>query len=353
MDKAYLILSDGSIYEGEAFGAEKSAIGELVFTTGVVGYGETLTNPCHEGQIVLQTFPLAGNYGIIEEDLPANCAAAGYVVRECCETPSNFRCQSTLDAWLKKQGVPGISGIDTRALTRRLREEGSVNAMICREIPANLSIISDYQYSGQSCKPDSGEKSVYPVENEKCNVAVLDSGAGRRMVPELNGLGCAVTLYPQSASAAEILSGGHSGLILSDGGGNPLENTALVVEIKSLMGKIPMLGLGLGHLSMAIANGGSVGKMKSGHYGSNQPVKDLSGGRCYITAQSHNYAVESVPNGEVSFVNVNDGSCEGVDYADAKAFSVQFTPESCVGPNDTSFIYQRFISMMGGDDQCR
>ena len=351
MDKAYLVLADGTIYEGFAFGADVPAVGETVFTTAVVGYAETLANPCYTGQIVVQTFPLAGNYGIIEEDLSGSCAAAGFVVREWCDAPSNFRSQYDLDAYLKQQNIPGICGIDTRSLTRKLREEGSMNAMICRSIPEDLSAIKNYVYSGAVSKFSCAEKTVYPVENPAFSIAMLDLGANQAIVSEMNKLNCSVTLYPCNTSTEEILSGGHSGLILSDGGGNPAENTELIAETAKLMGKIPMLGVGLGHLTMALACGGEVCKMKAGHHGSNQPVKDLSGGRCYITGQSHLYA--AVSGGEISFVNVNDGSCEGMAYPGQKAFSVQFMPESCVGPNDTSFIYKRFISLMGGDDQCR
>ena len=351
MDKAYLVLADGTIFEGSAFGADMQAVGEAVFTTAVVGYAETLSNPCYAGQIVVQTFPLAGNYGIIEEDLSGNCAAAGFVVREWCDVPSNFRSQYDLDTYLKQQNIPGICGIDTRALTRKLREEGAMNAMICRSLPDDLSAIKNHVYSGAAAKFSCTEKTEYPAENAVCSVAVLDLGAKQAVISEMNRLGCSVTLYPYNTSAEEILSGGHRGLILSDGGGNPAESASVIAETAKLMGKIPMLGVGMGHLIMALAGGGEVVKMKAGHHGSNQPVKDLSGKRCYITAQSHLYHV--VSGGEISFANVNDGSCEGMDYPGKKAFSVQFMPESCIGPNDTSFIYKRFISLMGGDDQCR
>jgi len=351
MDKAYLVLADGTVFEGSAFGADVQAIGEAVFTTGVVGYAETLCSPCHAGQIVVQTFPLAGNYGIIEEDLPGNCAAAGFVVREWCDAPSNFRCQSDLDTYLKQQNIPGICGVDTRALTRKLREEGVMNAMICRCVPDDLSIIKKYAYTGAVKAFSRKEKTVFASENPKSSAAMLDLGASRAIINEMNKLGCSVTLYPCHASAEEILSGNHNGLILSDGGGNPGENTAIIAETASLMGKLPMLGVGLGHLIMALANGGEVIKMKAGHHGSNQPVKDLGGSRCYITAQSHLY--HAVSGGDISFANVNDGSCEGMSYPGKNALSVQFTPESCVGPNDTSFVYKQFISMMGGADPCR
>ena len=351
MDKAYLVLADGTVFEGSAFGADVEATGEAVFTTGVVGYAETLINPCYAGQIVIQTFPLAGNYGVIGEDLSGDCAAAGFVVREWCESPSNFRCQYDLDSWLKQQNIPGICGIDTRALTRKLREEGAMNAVICRSIPADLSVVKNYAFTGAAEKFSCKAKAAYPAENPVCDVAVLDLGASDAVIHELNNLGCSAILYPYNTPAEEILSGGHSGLILADGGGNPAEYASVTAETASLMGKLPMLGVGMGHLIMALANGGEVSKMKAGHHGSNQPVKDLERGRCYITAQSHLY--HALSGGDVRFVNVNDGSCEGLSYPGKNAFSVQFVPESCVGPNDTSFIFKQFISMMGGDDQCR
>lgn len=353
MDKAYLVLADGTVYEGFAFGADAEAIGEAVFTTGVVGYCEALANPCHAGQIIVQTFPLAGNYGVIEEDLSGDCAAAGFVVREWCDAPSNFRCQYDLDTYLKKQNIPGICGIDTRALTRKIREEGAMNAMICRSVPGDLTAIQNHIHTGAAAKFSCTEKAVYPAENSICSAAMLDLGAKEGIISEMNRLGCSVTLYPCSTSAEEILSGNHGGLILSDGGGNPAENTGIIAETAKLMGRLPMLGIGMGHLIMALAQGGRIEKMKAGHHGSNQPVKDLASGRCYITGQSHGYAAVSAPKGEISFVNVNDGSCEGMVYPGMNAFSLQFAPAHCIGPNDTSFLYAHFMQMMGGDEQCR
>ena len=351
MDKAYLVLADGTVYEGRGFGANISAVGELVFTTGVVGYAETLTNPCHAGQIVLQTFPLAGNYGVIEEDLNGNCAAAGFVVREWCDAPSNFRCECDLDTYLKKQNIPGVCGVDTRAITRKIREEGAMKAAICRSIPEDLSFLN----SDAPALPESvfgcTEKTSFPAENAKYSVALLDLGASQKIISEMNALGCSMTAYPANTKAEDILSGKHDGIIVSDGSFHA--EAPAIESIRSLMGKIPMLGIGSGHLMMALADGGEISRMKAGHYGSNQPVKDLSGKRCYITAQSHLYQVSHAHSGAASFVNVNDGSCEGMDYPSLSAFSVQFMPESCIGPNDTSFIYKRFISMMGGEQPCR
>lgn len=351
MKKAYLVLADGSVFEGEAFGAEGEAIGEAVFTTGAVGYGETLTNPCHAGQIVVQSFPLAGNYGVMEADYQGSCAAAGYVVREHCDTPSNFRSECSLDAYLKRQNIPAICGVDVRALTLKLRESGVMNAMLCHEIPADLSILQDYQYSGAVARFSCTEKTLYPADGSKYSVAMLDLGAKAALISELNKLGCSVTLYPFDTTAEEILSGKHDGLVLSDGGGNPHENGAIIAQIRAMLGKLPMLGVGLGHLLMAMAANGTVERMKFGHHGSNQPVK--GSGRCYITSQCHLYAVTEAPEGEMLLENVNDHSLEGLNYPSMNAFSLQFVPESCVGPNDASFLYKRFISMIGGDESCR
>lgn len=356
MRKAYLVLADGSVYEGVGFGAEKTAVGELVFNTGVVGYLETLTDPVYAGQIVLQTFPMIGNYGVIEEDLQGDCHLQGYVVREWCDTPSNFRSSGNLDAFLKEKGIPGICGLDTRALTRKIRESGVMNAMICPEPPADLSEILAFRISGAVQEAACTEKQVLPAEGSFAHrVALLHYGAAQGMAEQLQKRGCEVTVFPANTSAEEILSGGFDAVLLSDGPGDPAENSACIAEISKLLGKIPMMGISLGHQLLALAAGGRTEKMKYGNRGANQPVKDLNGSRTYITAQNHGYAVVpgSVRSGAESFANANDGSCEGVDYPALRAFGVQFRPECSGGPQDTSFLYNRFISMMGGEDACR
>lgn len=356
MPKAYLVLADGTVYEGEGFGASGEAIGELVFTTGMEGYLETLTDPSYAGQIIMQTFPLIGNYGVIEADFEGACHARGYVVRECCDTPSNFRSQGALDAYLKAQGVPGICGLDTRTITRRIRERGVINAMICSEIPENLNLLQEYSVRGVVAAASCKHTDVYPSAGEtKYRVALIDYGAKRNIVRELQKRGCEVTLLPSSVSAQKILTMHPDGLMLSNGPGDPEENTYCIAQIAALLGKLPIFGICLGHQMTALAAGGRTEKMKYGHRGANQPVKDAEGVRCYITSQNHGYAVvsDSVRAGKIRYINANDGSCEGIDYPELNAFTVQFHPEASAGPHDTAFLFDRFISMMGGEMQCR
>ena len=331
MKKGYLILQDGQVFEGVRFGAETDTVGELVFTTGMCGYVETLTDPSYAGQIVMQTYPLIGNYGIIREDFEGACCVKGYVVREYCDTPSNFRTDCDLDTYLKEHGV--------------------MNAAICDEIPADLTPVASYAITGVveavSCK----EPDRYPAEGEECfRVSLLDYGAKRNIVRELQKRGCTVTVLPASTSAEEILAAGPDGVMLSNGPGDPAENTYQIEQIRKLLGKVPMFGICLGHQLTALAAGGSTYKLKYGHRGVNQPVRDLNGVRTYITSQNHGYAVDgdTVKLGKVRFVNANDGTCEGIDYPELKAFTVQFHPEACTGPKDTTFLFDRFVELMKG-----
>ena len=351
MKKGYLILQDGQVFEGVRFGAETDTVGELVFTTGMCGYVETLTDPSYAGQIVMQTYPLIGNYGIIREDFEGACCVKGYVVREYCDTPSNFRTDCDLDTYLKEQGVPGLCGVDTRELTRIIREHGVMNAAICDEIPADLTPIKTYAITGVveavSCK----EPDRYQAEGEeRFRVSLLDYGAKRNSVRELQKRGCTVTVLPATTSAEEILAADPDGVMLSNGPGDPAENTYQIEQIRKLLGKVPMFGICLGHQLTALAAGGSTYKLKYGHRGVNQPVRDLNGVRTYITSQNHGYAVDgdTVKLGKVRFVNANDGTCEGIDYPELKAFTVQFHPEACTGPKDTSFLFDQFVELMKG-----
>ena len=354
MEKAYLVLSDGTVFEGMAFGADTEAIGELVFTTGMCGYLETLTDPSYAGQIVTQTYPLIGNYGVIPEDFEGECRVKGYVVREWCDGPSNFRCAGDLDSFLKEHNVPGIYGIDTRQLTRILREEGVTNAILCRSIPEDLTPVRQYAVTGVVAACSCKETSVHPAEGEqKYRVALLDYGAKRNIVRELQKRGCEVTVYPQDTPAETILASAPDGLMLSNGPGDPQENTYCIEQLKKLIGKLPVFGICLGHQLTALAMGGTTTKLKYGHRGVNQPVRDLTGTRTYITSQNHGYAVvsESLEGiGRVIFENANDHTCEGVEYPGKNCFTVQFHPEACSGPLDTRFLFDRFISMMGGEN---
>ena len=347
--KRYLILEDGTVFEGKAFGADVSAVGELVFTTGMCGYIETLTDESYFGQIVLQTFPLIGNYGIIEEDFEGECSVKAYAVREVCEKPSNFRCQKTLDTFLKEMGIPGICGIDTRAVTKRIREKGVMNAAVADEIPADLEFIKGYKIVNAVENVTCKQGAVYN-ESGKYSVALIDYGAKRNIIRELVKRGCKVTVLPAFTAAEDILKLNPDGVMLSNGPGDPAENTCQINEIKKLAGNVPIFGICLGHQLLSLALGAKTEKLKYGHRGVNQPVKEVNGARTYITSQNHGYAVvsESVKKGEISFINANDGTCEGINYPDIKAFSVQFHPEACSGPRDTAFLFDRFIKLMEG-----
>ena len=347
--KRYLILEDGTIYEGEAFGADAQSVGELVFNTGVVGYIETLTDPSYYGQIVMQTFPMIGNYGIIEADFEGKCAVKGYVVREWCRQPSNFRSQYDLDAFLKRQGVPGICGVDTRAITQRIREMGVMNAMICDDLPRSLDAIREYHIIDAVKSVSTGVTELFPAHGaEKYRVTLIDYGAKANIERELQKRGCAVKVVPYDTPAEAVLADRPDGVMLSNGPGDPAENVRCIAEIKALLGKVPMFGICLGHQLLALAAGGRTEKLKYGHRGANQPCRDLTTGHTYITSQNHGYAVvsDSLPVGRVRFVNANDQTCEGVDYPEYGAFTVQFHPEACAGPMDTSFLFDQFINLM-------
>lgn len=346
--KAYLVLEDGTVFEGYSFGAQKDAVGELVFTTGMCGYIETLTDESYFGQIVLQTFPMIGNYGIIPEDFEGECSVKGYVVREKCDNPSNFRCKGTLDGFLKEKGIPAIYGVDTRAITKIIREHGVMNAVICGEIPSDLSEVKNYKIIGAVESVTAKDAKLYPAENEKFRVTLIDYGAKRNIIRELNKRGCSVTAVPATTTAEEILKTDPDGIMLSNGPGDPAENLFQIEVIKELAGKKPIFGICLGHQLLALAMGAQTEKLKYGHRGVNQPVKEVNGTRTYITSQNHGYAVVkgSVKKGEISFINANDGTCEGIDYEDINAFSVQFHPEAASGPKDSAFLFDRFIKLM-------
>ncbi len=352
MDKAYLVLEDGTVVQGRAFGAAADTVGELVFTTGMVGYLETLTDPSYYGQIIMQTFPLIGNYGVIPTDFEGDCRNRGYVVSEVCDHPSNFRCEGILDDFLREKGIPGICGVDTRALTRRLRDRGDMNAMICREVPASLDAIRNYRIVNAVASVTSRAPKLWPAEGEKrFRVALLDYGTKGNIIRELLRRGCEVQELPASSTAEEILAGKPDGVVLSNGPGDPAENTGCIREIRNLLGRVPLFGICLGHQLTALAAGGRTEKMKFGHRGANQPVKDLDAGRVFITSQNHGYMVmpDGLPGGaKIRWVNANDGSCEGVEYPSLKAFTTQFHPEACAGPKDTDFFFDRFCDLMKG-----
>ncbi len=356
MKKVYIVLEDGHIFEGKAFGAEGETLGELVFTTSVVGYVATLTDPRYYGQIILQTFPLIGNYGYISAQKESDKVwAKAYIVREWCEHPSNFRCEETLDEYLKKQGVIGVYDVDTREITQLIREHGVMNAKIVYNLDdIDYDEIMEYKIVNAVDSVLKNETAEYGEDNDGATVTVVDYGYNKNVIADLLKLGFKIISVPATATAEEILATNPQGVVLSDGPGNPTDNEFAINEVKKLLGKIPVFALGLGHQILALANGAETAKLKFGHRGSNQPVKSLKTGKTYITSQNNGYTVdlESVKKcgGEVTYINVNDGTCEGIDYENINAFSVQFHPESDLRDRDLDKIFERFAKMLGGND---
>ena len=354
MRDGYLLLADGQLLKGILMGAEREARAELVFTTGMVGYLETLTDPSYKGQIVIQTFPTIGNYGVIPADFEsARPALAGYVVRELCQAPSNFRSEGALDGWLREQGIPCLTGVDTRALTRRIRQGGVMNAAILLSPPEDLqaeaAALRALPFHPSVADVTCGAVTP-PRTAGKYRVALWDFGAKGNIQRELEKRGCAVTLVPAGASAADILALQPDGLMLSNGPGDPADNAGIIDQLRLLCrAQLPVFGICLGHQLLALSQGARTVKLKYGHRGANQPARDLMTGLSYMTSQNHGFAVDSdtlPPNAVLRFVNGNDGTCEGLDYSDMPAFSVQFHPEACAGPLDTRFLFDRFVSMM-------
>ncbi|MBQ7836369.1 MAG: glutamine-hydrolyzing carbamoyl-phosphate synthase small subunit [Clostridia bacterium] len=350
MKKAYLILDGGRVFEGYSFGAETSALGQLVFNTSVVGYLEAITEPAYKGQILLQTFPLIGNYGVIPSDLGDECTISGYVVREWCDNPSNFRCEGDLDTYLRSAGVPGIWGVDTRELTRLIRENGEMNAMIAPEIPEDVSVIATYKAVDAVKSVSVKEKKVYAAEGEKkYSVTLVDYGTRPAVIADLTKLGCEVTVVPYNTKAEDILAGAPDAVVLSEGPGDPKDNPECVEEIKKLMGKTVIFGIGLGHQMLALANGCDTFKMGHGHRGGNQPVSELFGTHTWITTQNHSYAVDPATvkaPAVVTMENTNDKTCEGIEYEGLKAFSVQFCPETAWVPLTPNALYEKLMNLM-------
>lgn len=401
--KACLVLANGLVFEGRSFGAEGIIIGETVFTTGMNGYLETLTDPSYYGQIVTQTFPLIGNYGDIKKDYESSkCNLRGYIVRQWCEEPSNFRCDGDLDSYLKSQNIIGLYDIDTRSLTKILREVGVMNGMLISgnskdaleafaalkdenkktallekiksykiekavesvtgsatgvEEPADVVFSESAKYRFVPVTADgtkiNDEKEAMKAGKGK-KVILWDFGAKANIRRELLKRGLEVVTVPCSYTAEQIMALNPDGVMLSNGPGDPAENAGIIAEIKKLLKTgIPIFGICLGHQLLALANGAQTMKLKYGHRGANQPVKYTKTGRVYITSQNHGYAVKNdcLPEGAVqSFVNTNDGTCEGLTYTKIPAFSVQFHPEACSGPLDANFLFDEFVTLINNHD---
>ena len=354
--KAFLILEDGTVFTGTSIGSTREVISEIVFNTSMTGYLEVLTDPSYAGQAVVMTYPLIGNYGITPDMESEKPWPDGYIVRELSRIPSNFRCEGTIQDFLAKHDIPGIAGIDTRALTKILREKGTMNGMITTDENYNIDEIiprlKAYTTGNVVDKVTCSEKKVLAGNGYK--VALMDFGAKKNIARSLNERGCQVTIYPAHTTAEEILADQPDGIMLSNGPGDPKECTAIIEEIKKLYAsEVPIFAICLGHQLMALANGADTHKLKYGHRGGNHPVKDLETGRVYISSQNHGSVVDAegldanvaVP----AFINVNDGTNEGLKYTGKNIFTVQFHPEACPGPQDSGYLFDRFIGMMGGE----
>lgn len=384
--KAFLILEDGTVFEGTHIGADREIISEIVFNTSMAGYLEVLTDPSYAGQAVCMTYPLIGNYGICREDMESKKIwPDAFIVRELSRIPSNFRCDASIQEILAEYDVPGIAGIDTRALTKILREKGTMNGCITtnadyvmeeiqkrlkaydmgnvvdivtcqekytlkgtRELSENGPLSGSARYTGEKEKRPS---LVKELNGKGKRVALLDLGAKDNIARSLAARGCDVTVYPARTAAQEILSDKPDGIMLSNGPGDPKVCTEVIENVKKLYeSDTPIFAICLGHQLMALATGADTFKMKYGHRGGNHPVKDLATGRVYISSQNHGYVVDMDKLDErvakPAFINVNDGTCEGLAYTGKNIFTVQFHPEACPGPQDSGYLFDRFIQMM-------
>lgn len=354
--KAFLILEDGTVFTGTSIGSTKDVISEIVFNTAMGGYLEVLADPSNAGQTIVMTYPLIGNYGVTPDGESVKAWADGVVVRELSRRASNFRCEGDLIDYLKEQDIPGICGIDTRALTKLLREKGAMKCMITTDDKFDLDVViamlKTYKNDNYVMKATVKEKEVIPGNGEK--VALIDFGSKGNIVDSLNKRGCEVTIYPAFTKAEEIVNESPNGIVLSNGAGNPAECVEIIKEIRKLAATdIPILGISFGHLLMAHAQGGNTYKLKNGHRGGNYAVKDMRTGRVYISSQNHGYAVDEKSFKESAavpiFVNVNDGTNEGLLYTDKKLITVQFQLETGSGQKDLGYVFDEFLKMMKGE----
>ena len=358
--KAALILENGDIFMGNSIGSTSQRVFEMVFNTSMVGYQEILTDPSYAGQGIVMSYPLIGNYGVNSEDNESSRPwAEALIVRHLSQRGSNFRCEDTLGNFMKQHDITGIEGVDTRALTKILRSQGSMNAMItCAEdfsVEKVLEEIRAYRVKGTVERVTRTEPEVFSPEGEpKCRAAMMDYGVKQNMVNCLLRRGCEVTVFPAATPAETVLSGGFDGVMLSNGPGDPADNPGLIAELKKIYDSdLPLFGVCLGHQLLALATGAKTGRLDYGHRGGNHPVRDLEKQKVFITSQNHGYMVlaDSVDPAvaQISHINVNDGTVEGLKYARPNCFTTQFHPEANAGPKDTEYLFDRFVASMGGD----
>ncbi len=351
--KAVLILENGIRFEGKAFGHIKEVVGEVVFTTGMTGYQEAITDPSFAGQIVTFTYPLIGNYGINLEDMESKMPRLkGLIVREKCDYPNNWRCEMDLDGFLKQNKVMGLEGIDTRALTKVLRNHGTMKGIITTRVDSlsQSQINQNFEsYSNKNVVREVTTKEKYKVGGTGKHVGLLDFGVKSGIIKGLQSKDFNITVFPAYTTAEEILAENVDALFLSNGPGDPKSLPEVIETIKGLIGKKPLVGICLGHQLISLALGGDTTKLKFGHHGGNHPVKDLKTGKIYITSQNHEYVVSNLPDEvEAVFTNVNDGTIEGIAHKNLPIYSVQFHPEAAPGPTDTEFLFDKFLKIIEG-----
>lgn len=355
--KRQLILEDGSVFIGEAFGSEKRTLGEVVFNTGMTGYQEILSDPSYCGQIVTLTYPLIGNYGINRDDFESiTPAISGFIVKEVADFPSNWRNQISLNDYFQSKNIPGIAGIDTRKLTRIIRQHGTLKGAICH-IEENVQAVL-HQLRTTPLRSDQvkqvSTKTAYPSPGRGKRVVLVDFGMKHGILRELNNRNCDVLVVPYNVTAEEILALNPDGIMLSNGPGDPKDVPEAIEMIKGILGKVPMFGICLGHQLFALACGANTEKMKFGHRGSNHPVKDLRTGKVAITSQNHGYTVEENSIGstrlEVTHIALNDGTIEGLKHKDVPAFTVQYHPEASPGPEDANYLFDQFMSLLESEE---
>ncbi len=357
--KATLILANGAVFRGDAIGAVEDRVCEMVFNTSMTGYQEILTDPSYAGQGVVMSYPLMGNYGVNHEDNEsAHPWAEALVVRHLSPVGSNFRCEGSLGSYLSENHIVGIEGVDTRALTKLLRSQGTMNGMItCAEhfhVREVMDKLAAYRVSGTVERVTRARAEVFPATGgRKLRVALMDYGVKQNMIECLRKRGCEVTVFPAHTPAGDVLGGGFDGVMLSNGPGDPADNVDIIREVRALYdSSIPLFAVCLGHQLLALATGAKTHKMVFGHRGGNHPVKDLEAGRCFITSQNHGYVVDAdsvdPAVARVSHLNVNDNTVEGLKYKRPRCFTVQFHPEASPGPEDTEYLFDRFIASMGG-----
>lgn len=350
-----IVLENGKEFYGYGFGADVTAINELVFNTSMVGYQEIISDPSYTDQMVCMTYPLIGNYGMTDEDYETKVPTmGGLIVREYNDLPSNFRYTKTLSEVLLEYDIPGISGVDTRMITRIIRDEGSQKVMICdanKPLVDALQMVRDYQIPTDMVSRVSCKKRWYSrTPNHKYDVVAIDCGIKHNIIRKLNEKGCNVTVVPFDTSADEIMKMQPDGLFLSNGPGNPEDVQPVINVVKELHGQLPIFGICLGHQMISLALGAKTFKMKFGHRGGNHPVMNIETGKIEITSQNHSYAVDvkSLEGTPLTLTHKNllDDTAEGVESEENKLFSVQYHPESAPGPQDSAYLFDKFIDLM-------